>query len=362
MKLALVGDIALFRLTSKEGNPNWNTYFKEVSNVLAQADYVVGNLETPFSKERKTYGAKSAYICASPENVAILKMLHIDAVTLANNHIYDYGKEAFDLTRHTLDDVGIEWFGINGKALLLKKYGNKIAFTGFCSYSTNPQKCVKYGKKGVNEFDLRDAKKILYQYHKQGYLNVCAIHAGIEHVNYPSIDTVNAVNQMSSIAPIIYYGHHPHTVQPIIRKENSLIAYSLGNFCFDDVYTKGYNTTPLIKLSENNRTSVILVVTIEANKIVDYNIIPIYIGKDKIHTGQGIGKLHLEHLAHIITNVNTGEYERERTKQRANWIKTRRKKRNAVWLLKRLRLRYLVLFVTNRINVCKYNKHVRRYL
>lgn len=52
MKLALLGDIALFGNLSYKNNPVLDAYFSAVADYLATMDYVVGNLETPFSVKR----------------------------------------------------------------------------------------------------------------------------------------------------------------------------------------------------------------------------------------------------------------------------------------------------------------------
>ena len=126
MRIALLGDIALFGCCSRPD------YFNSIEGYLSSFDYVVGNLETPFSLKRKTFGAKSAYICADPRFVSILKQLHINAVTLANNHMFDYGKEGYELTKKLLEDNGIAWFGSEGRELQLELSGNRIAFAGYC--------------------------------------------------------------------------------------------------------------------------------------------------------------------------------------------------------------------------------------
>ena len=362
MRIAFLGDIALFGRVSADGNPAWKEYFRDVEQLLARVDYVVGNLETPFSKERKTWGAKSAYLCADQKDLEVLKYLHVDAVTLANNHMYDYGKEAFDLTQQLLVEAGIAWFGVNGKEHLLERGNNRIAFTGFCCYSTNPQKCVKYGETGINEFDLAYAESTLKRYSHEGYLNVCAVHAGIEHVNYPSLDTIAVAKRLAATGSMIYYGHHPHVAQTVVKNGNSLIANSLGNFCFDDTYTKTSGDKPLVELSEDNRSSFVLVANIENNEIKDYEIVPIYIGKDKLHVGRGVDEQQLRALAEKMEAMAPEDYESMRREQRMAWIRPRKAARNVMWVMKRLRPRYLELMLTNRINTTKYNKHVREYL
>ena len=362
MKIALLGDIAFFGRASKDGNAEWETYFKDIACLLDTMDYVVGNLETPFSEKRKSWGAKSAYLCSSPQNVDILKMLHVDAVTLANNHMYDYGDEAFVLTQTLLDEAGIAWYGVNGKELLIEKNGNKIAFTGFCCYSTNPLKCVEYGHYGINEFDMKNAEKILAKHRKAGYFNIVAVHAGIEHVNYPSLETIAVAKKLKQTGPLIYYGHHPHVAQPVMQQDDSIIAYSLGNFCFDDTYTKISGDKPLVKLSEDNRKSFVLVVSIENNVICGFNVVPIYIGTDKIHLGRGMDMQQLSLLQRKMESTKFEEYEQMRSEQRKAWLKPRRAARDAKWVLKRIRPRYFLLMLTNRLNTWKYDKHVSRYL
>ena len=88
MKIALLGDVAFFGAFSSMDEKSISRNFKEVEPYLSKFDYVVGNLESPFSFYKKKYGAKSAYLCADKEAVKALKFLHVSAVNLANNHIY----------------------------------------------------------------------------------------------------------------------------------------------------------------------------------------------------------------------------------------------------------------------------------
>ena len=56
MKIALLGDIALFGKYSKDHNENIYTYFETVKEQLLNYDFVVANLETPFITNQKTFG------------------------------------------------------------------------------------------------------------------------------------------------------------------------------------------------------------------------------------------------------------------------------------------------------------------
>ena len=129
MKIALLGDIALFGCFSVNENKNLKQHLKEISDYLAGFDLVIGNYETPFSVKQKKSGAKSAYICSDVENVEVLKWLHINAVNLANNHVFDFGDEGYDTTLSLLDKAGIGHFGTEGQTWAYERDGNKLLFS-----------------------------------------------------------------------------------------------------------------------------------------------------------------------------------------------------------------------------------------
>ena len=363
MKIALLGDIAFIGKYSSMNDPDISRSFGNIKNYLSQFDYIVGNLETPFSLYKKCYGAKSAFLCAAKEAVKALKFLHIDAVNLANNHIYDYGMEGLEFTRRLLEANGINYFGINGINLRKSIGNNKLAFEGFCCYSTNPQKLQKYGNYGINKYDLGGVKGRLVKNHKDGYLNIVSIHAGIEHVNYPSLDHVKASRLLADTCPYIYYGHHPHVIQGVETYNDSLIAHSLGNFCFDDVYTDTSTTKPLIELTENNRIGMVLELTIDNNQIIAWHEQGIYIGKDGTIRLTEIGdilKEYNEKLKHCENRFQ--DYESFRQQIINKRLSERKAQRNIIWVLKRLRPRYIRLVIDMKRNRKQYVDNVTKYL
>lgn len=356
MRIALLGDIALF------GHCTSPDYFREISEYLSGFDYVVGNLETPFSAVKKTHGAKSAYIYADPQCVSILEQLHINAVTLANNHMFDYGKEGYELTKKLLIDNEIEWFGTEGKELQLEINGNKIAFAGYCCYTTNPLCCVKYGNYGVNAYNLLDAKEFIVKQTSDSFLPVLAIHAGLEHVNYPSIEHVRAARQLASAGSYVYYGHHPHVIQGVEEYNGSLIAHSLGNFCFDDVYTDN-SSEPLITLTENNRTGLILELEIEDNHVTKWREQVIHISKgDKIKLMESSNSLDDYNCRLINMEEDLDNYQTHRKEIINCRIAERKSKRDIQWYLKRLRMRYVRLVLDGKRNAKLYFNNVKKYL
>lgn len=363
MKLALLGDMAFYGSYSLKYNKNLLKNLEGISNYLSKFDCVVGNLETPFSIKKKTNGAKSAYICADIENAQLLKYLHINAVCLANNHMFDYGNEGYECTKKILSDNGISIFGTEGKEYRFETEKNKLLFSGFCCYSSNPLNISSdYGGYGINKYNVDLVGKIIKDRSNKGFLNIVSVHAGIEHVNYPHTDHVRAARQLSEIATYIYYGHHPHVIQGIENMNQGLIAYSLGNFCFDDVYTPA-SKKPLIKLSENNRRGIILEVTIEDNKIIDWNERSIYIHKDgNIAVLLTQDSLLKEYNESLYSALSSEDYIMKRQTIINKYINDRKSQRDIIWYLKRLRPKYIKLIIDMRNNLKSYRNNVVKYL
>ena len=361
MKIALLGDIAFFGNLSSINNLEIESYFADISTLLGSYDYVVGNLETPFSHKKKAYGSKSAYICADPIDVRLLNILHVKAVSLANNHMFDYGKEGYELTKKTLLNNRIDYFGSEGKQLYVDINDNKLAFSGFCCYSTNPLLAVTPGRYGVNELNPLYVERMIKKNHEDGFLNIVSVHAGLEHVNYPSLDTIRLARRWANVCPYVYYGHHPHVVQGIEYFRESLIAYSLGNFCFDDVKQLNSDET-LVELSENNRSSFVLELSIENNRVLGYKVIPIYIGKNKLelvpHNGDNIVELY----TNPIKELSPAEYINKRNTLLEAYFLSRKRKRDLKWYLKRMKYRYMRLLINAVWNRRKYNSLIVKYI
>ena len=362
MKLILLGDMAFFGKCSLTTNLRAREYFDDVANFLSNADYVVGNLETPFSVKKKTHGAKSAYICSDVANVDLLKYLHVNAVTLANNHMFDYGKEGYETTKKVLTENGIDYFGTEGKRLDVELEDNKLSFEGFCCYTTNPLQTVPYGDYGVNAYNYEVVDRLLTAHDNENRLTILSVHAGLEHVNYPSLDHVKVARNLSIKHDFIYYGHHPHVSQGIEKINRSLLAYSLGNFCFDDIWSPKDKMKPQVSLTDNNRSTFMLVLVIEHNTVVSYDVVPVYIGKEKMEIGKGTTNEMLKHYTDFINATSEEDYNKERENVLNKRIKERKEQRTFQWYLKRLRPRYFRLLLDGKNNKKKYNKNIKQYI
>lgn len=357
MRIALLGDTALFGKYSLDSDDGIFKYFKEVRELLLNYDFVVANLETPFITNQRPFGYKSAYIGSNVRNTDILEYLGINIINLANNHIFDYGIDALSLTKKVLDKHNIQYFGVEGKEIFIKSGNNHVVFSGYCCYSTNP---VGIGDKGINELNFKKVKDCLIDNYQKGWNSILSIHAGQEHINYPNYDHVLFARLLSKYAPYVYYGHHPHVLQGIEECDGSLLAYSLGNFCFDDVYTNKYEY-PLIVQNNNNKCSVILSLEYNNNRLTEYKFISLFAGNQKMEMNRSEILDSLNVYSERLT-LQKDSYNEMRNDLWRAYLDSRKKQRDFQWYIKRLNIKSLQMILASRRNKRKYNENLKKYL
>jgi gamma-polyglutamate biosynthesis protein CapA len=361
MRIALLGDIAFFGKYSVEENPGVYDYFREVAEYLRGFDHVVGNLETPLAEPgTRPYGSKSAHIRAHPANVALLQFLGIDVVNLSNNHIWDYGLEGYRRTLGELERAGIPFFGVEGRQLELRGEAAAVALHGYCSWNTNPLGVSRRGGPGIDPLEVNGVKRRLRENAAAGLLNVVSVHSGQEHVNYPSRDDIRMAREFAEVCPYVYYGHHPHVLQGCEERDGSVIAYSLGNFCFDDVYTPR-SDQPLLRQTDNNRAGAILEIEVRGGSVAGHRMTPVYAGPSSLRVGvEAVGQ-QLAGYSRALDEEEPG-YTARRDGLIREFLDGRKTMRDLRWYLARLNLNSVGVLARARYNQRQYDRMVRDQL
>ena len=351
MRIALLGDIAFFGKNTAE-NEAYKKRFYPLKQLLDACDYVIGNLETPLTRCDRTIGGKSAYIKGSPEDVELLKYLGVTHVSLANNHTFDYRKQGFAETKTVLEGNGIIWYGAEGKHAEISTPDGKIRIYGYCCYSTNGK-----GMNFVNPLDPRVIEEDLSQ--SEGAIPVLSVHWGQEHVHYPNYDHVELARRLAKGHSFVIHGHHPHVIQGIEQVGDSLIAYSLGNVCFDDVYTSK-SREPLIRQSPDNQEMIVLVLNVENNSIKAHEAIPFSFTGEEYRRDDTITSKLNEWSAFL--SAGRQEYLERRSQDLTEYLQDRKKKRDLQWYVKRLNLESARQLMDLYSNANKYRKLITSYL
>lgn len=240
IKLALTGDIMMgttypsTQLPQEEGR----LLFKHVAPIISGADIAAGNLEGTLCDGGTTTKrmSKVSYAFRTPVKFAPrLSEAGYDFLSVANNHVNDFGDTGISSTMKALDGVGIKYAGIKDLCewSVVEKDGRRY---GFCAFSHNQKTC--------DHRDLETVRRILGELREQADFVVVSFHGGAEgsaHNRLPYGRETFCGENRGSIRELahfcidegadVVYGHGPHVLRAVEVYKGHFIAYSLGNFC-----------------------------------------------------------------------------------------------------------------------------------
>ncbi len=283
INLLACGDILLSRSPGKRAEENGYRYlFTGVREAVRSADFAFANLECPAAYIGEPYPGKPEVITfrADPESLFGLKWAGFDIVSLANNHMNDYGPRALSETLDYLDLLGIARCGAGKDAaearapVILEKNGVKVAFLAYAEPiwsvieaddTSNAQILLRaekslsglpaikktqfpdkpgIGPEGVAIAKIDDISqdvRRVQELYKPDYLFV-SVHWGEEHQHYPQNRQMLLGRAIIDAGATAVLGHHPHVLQGIEVYNGGAILYSMGNFVFDMRSEKTYES------------------------------------------------------------------------------------------------------------------------
>ena len=244
IKIVGVGDIMPGGLLTDSPDPCAN---EDIIKMLLDGDVRCGTLECAFGNEPTYDEAKVAdrgnVIYAKDADIRRLKELHIDVVSLANNHFFDLGPDGAQHTIDLLDREGILHCGAGrnleeaGKPVVLEIQGKKVAFLGFCDTDYNHVYWCTYAtgdSPGVNPMRGDYVISEIKEYSSQYDFVIVLAHWGSENTFFPCVSIIDMAKKMIDAGASLVLGSHPHCVQSVIEYKGKVIALSLGNFLFPE--------------------------------------------------------------------------------------------------------------------------------
>jgi poly-gamma-glutamate capsule biosynthesis protein CapA/YwtB (metallophosphatase superfamily) len=228
---------------AEQNDPSY--FFSGVIHVLANDDYTVANLETTIIDTGKPR-EKQFRFKGKPSYLEILKQGSVEAVTLANNHSWDYGDSGYAQTLRNVEKYGIDYFAWD---TVLYKNIKDLSFA-FIGQAFNLQSNVLPLIRS-----LRDSIDFI----------IIVIHWGNEKQYKPNRTQIAMAHALVDAGADLIIGHHPHVVQPVLTYKKVPIAYSLGNFVF------GGNRNP------RDKRAMMIEAVFEKNKPVTITKIPVKI-------------------------------------------------------------------------------------
>lgn len=274
VSIAAVGDIMLgdspqvfgYGVASairKDGGPR---LFDSVGKSLHEADLTVANLEIVLSTTPTGARFSDRIYRGDPGVAPGLRSAGIDVVSVCTNHTMQHGAEAFAEFVACLRDAGLVVAGADVPALgvsrqvCCERRGVRIAVL---SYNFRP---IQYTV-APPAWPVPDVSLILgdiEQARGQADVIMVTLHWGDEFISHPSPWQVSTARALVDAGAAIVIGHHPHIVQGVEAYRGGVIAYSLGNFVFDQWQTR-------------LRRSMILHLTVHDPSQIEYRIEPVFI-------------------------------------------------------------------------------------
>ncbi len=246
--LLFVGDIMLSRNIGKvmaEQN-DWRYPFLKVADTLASADLTFGNLEGPISSRGVKQGSIYSFR-ADPRSAEGLAYAGFDVVSLANNHLWDYGAEAFLDTLDVLTNADISYAGggadfkaAHGPAVW-EANGIKVAFLAYTNLV--PASLTKEAAQPATaSADIAQMTADITSAKAEADAVVASFHWGEEYQTAHNAYQERVAKAAIDAGALLVIGHHPHVAQEVERYNGGVIAYSLGNFVFDQNFSKDTRT------------------------------------------------------------------------------------------------------------------------
>ncbi len=274
VKLAFAGDTTQSDVFAEATSWRSMKYpFEDVNDIFSSADISFVNLETCVS-DRGTSEKKEGYgFQTLPEFLQVYTEAGIDLVSVANNHVRDFGMDALDDTFSNLETYGISYIGAGRniteaeKMIVYETNGVKVGFTALNMINMDPTWYAKDDRAGINCIDFANSEKylsLISEYDKHCDVLIVSVHWGIEYTNAITDEQQQFGHMLCDNGADIILGHHSHTLQPIEYYNGNMIFYSLGNFLF-------------YKMDDEAGKTAIFEMEIDKNGFVSGKLSPVFI-------------------------------------------------------------------------------------
>ncbi len=237
MKIIIVGD---FSLQGRVSNCEDLDVLKKImggTSIYESADYSIVNFESPITGSTMALLKDGPTLKNPIESIAVLRDIGFNVVTLANNHLKDYGNQGVTDTLRTCTEKGILTVGAGKnlaearRALILDKDGLKIGVLNVCEHESSVATATSAGAAPLELtnlfYDIRDLRKEVDKV-------IVIIHGGCEHYQLPTPRMKRDYHLIADFGADVIVNHHQHCYSGYETYNGTPIFYGLGNFFFDN--------------------------------------------------------------------------------------------------------------------------------
>jgi poly-gamma-glutamate synthesis protein (capsule biosynthesis protein) len=216
--------------------------FSATVHLMREADLALVNLEAPVTTRTETFPLYKTYLYkVDPRALQAMVWAGIDAVSLANNHVMDYGQAGLnDTLRHLraaeIVAVGAgEDGGSARRGVVWRIRGTRVGVLSYMEDSFMHSLYVRsfaWGSRpGVARLEAGDIEDDLRRMRGRADVVVVVVHWGR---NYTGVTLLQRLygRMMIDYGADAVVGHHPHIHHPVGVYRGRPILYSLGNYAF----------------------------------------------------------------------------------------------------------------------------------
>lgn len=244
----------------------------EMKPYLERADYASINLETPiFERPPGEAAPKFVTFYSEPETLDALEWAGVDYVALGNNHIYDFLEPGLDVTIEHLKQSKLDFSGAGeneAEALQASRFlrdSNAYDFLSYVGWPAGPPtQSAEADKGGAALGTLENLLSTTQASTDSEGIPILQFHGGLEYVEEPTLAIETKLKQAVDEGAALVIGHHPHVVQGLELYNGKLIAWSLGNFLFDQYFYSA-------------QSAALLYVWMDGDEFYHAEAVPIYI-------------------------------------------------------------------------------------
>ena len=262
MNIFIAGDFCpKFRIKGLLEEGKYAEVLGDVRKITEKADFSIVNFECPVTLGGEhPIDKKGPNLQCSERGIEAVKWAGFECVTLANNHLLDFGAKGVSNTLELCKKHGIETVGggmniEESSQILYKKISGKtLAIINCCEHEFSIATATTAGANPLNSvqqyYAIKEART------KADYVLVI-VHGGHEHWQLPSIRMQDTYRFFVDAGADAVVNHHQHCFSGYEIYKEKPIFYGLGNFCFDksnsthSIWNEGY----MIQLQLDNSIS-----------------------------------------------------------------------------------------------------------
>ncbi len=228
-KIVFVGDMMFDRgVEDMMKNMGFAYPIELIKDFLKGFNYAVGNLEGPINEKPKDFPDESLKFSFDSKITESLKEGNFKLVSLANNHTLNMGEAGLEETKEILKKNDIAYVGDPIGCDIDYLY-QKDDMSFYAVNETYPTNC--------SDNDLVGAFSEVKYYNPDSFI-VVLMHWGDEYKMTASATQEEMAHELIDVGADVVLGGHPHVVQNVEMYNGKLIFYSLGNFIFDQYFSK----------------------------------------------------------------------------------------------------------------------------